>query len=72
MFFVTNIDMEKIYWEYNGSISTFLNSSLHNLFFFRGQKALKYMEFIAECWRAVQVGSFVLESLASALRGSYS
>ena len=28
-FFITNIDMERIYLEYNGSISSFLNSSLH-------------------------------------------
>ena len=28
-FFIPDIDSEKIYWEYKGSVSNFLNSSLH-------------------------------------------
>jgi len=30
LFFITNIDIEKIHWEYKGSISNFFNSSLHD------------------------------------------
>jgi len=29
IFFITNIDREKVYWEYKGNISNFLNNSLH-------------------------------------------